>query len=115
MAAFRQLFVEWLPGDMRALCVLRREPPELTRDLGIVFDDSYDNLDMLRYAVIEAPSGRIFGLVRHRGAPGPGTQVLVELGYRRPECGLDEVLVVLGESRDELLWTHPDEAPTDSE
>jgi len=100
----QQLDVDWIPGNMQTLCVLSRNPEELTRDLGIRFNRSYDNLDYLKYAVIETTLGRIFGLVRHENNPRRGTELCVGLGYGRRECKLDEALSTIRETRDNLTW-----------
>jgi hypothetical protein len=64
--------VPWEP-----VAVLVPEPDELHARLGITFQETQDQLDYLRLAMLDLASGRRIALVRHSRSPAPGTEVYV--------------------------------------
>jgi len=61
-----------------AIAGLRFEPRELEARLGIQFQDSVDDLDTLRLAVLVLPGGIRVSLVRHVHSPSSGTELHID-------------------------------------
>lgn len=60
------------------VAVLALEPHELAAKGNLSFRESYDDLDYLTQSSFRGSFGNLLGLVRHRGAPTPGTELLVK-------------------------------------
>jgi len=93
----------WRSHMDTVIAVLRQEPDEL----GLRFEDDYDNLDYLRHARLDTPSGKVFALVRHRGAPASGTEVVTRDDSQSLLEDLEDVLTRLHLTREDLVWEHP--------
>jgi hypothetical protein len=63
------------PVPWEPIAVLHAEPDDLERRLNISFQESIDDLDYLRLAVIDLADGIRVGLIRHTRNQAPGTQV----------------------------------------
>ena len=92
-------------GD--AIGVLRSEPDQLERGLGLRFRDAHDDLDALRIARIRVADGRIFALVRHRHSPKPGTQIVLTTPSTDLWGDIQAVLKRLRLELADLAWRHP--------
>jgi hypothetical protein len=96
-------------GD--AIGVLRSEPDQLERGLGLKFRDAHDDLDALRIARIRIADGRTFALVRHRHAPEPGTQIVMTTPSTDFWGDITAVLRRLQLELNDLSWRHPAAKP----
>lgn len=96
----------WRAHIDTVIAVLRQEPDQLV-DRGLRFEDDHDGLDVLRHARLEIPSGKVFALVRHRGAPTPGTEVVTRDNSPSLLEDLEDALAQLRLTRDDLVWEHP--------
>jgi hypothetical protein len=100
---------EWGTDLGEAIAVLRPEPDQLA-SAGLHFDSGYDDLDHVRVALVKAPSGAVYALVRHEQSSSPGTEVMV----RSPQpaaiiaSDLEGILRRLGLGRDVVTWIRPD-------
>jgi hypothetical protein len=65
------------PVPWEPIALLQAEPGQLEQRLGVQFQDSADDLDYLRLAVIDLSGGLRIGLVRHVRNPTPGTDVRI--------------------------------------
>jgi len=92
-------------GD--AIGVLRSEPAQLERGLGLKFRDAHDDLDAIRIARIRIADGRTFALVRHRHAPEPGTQIVLTTPSSDLWGDITAVLRRLQLTLNDLAWRHP--------
>lgn len=88
------------------IAVLALEPADLEKRLGIAFQQSFDNLDHVDIALLELDSRERFALIRHRGAPTPGTGVHVPHSQASART-LDEIVKQLGLAPAELSWRKP--------
>lgn len=70
--SFEQIEIERWPGDCRPIEVLRLEPADLCRALGIAFRDDRDDLDELMYAGLRLPQGDQVPLLRRAHLSFPG-------------------------------------------
>jgi hypothetical protein len=105
---FHQLdLAEWPRGLERAIAVVALEPRELAARCGLRFEMSGDDLDAFEGALLGTPSGKHFALVRHRGAPLPGTEVWAHSDSVDLSTDLQEALHVLDLTTKDLAWTHP--------
>ena len=108
-SAFRQIPVrEARRGLGKSIAVLRLEPAELSERLPIIFESGKDELDELLGAAIESFSGRQFGLLRYRHAPGAGTELVINERSVDCEDELREALSLLHLEAGDLTWVHPD-------
>ena len=88
----------------QVIAVLALEPEELSRTRDLGFQDSYDDLDDLKVAIV-ATERATYALVRHRNSPSPGTEVHAPAG--NPELALSDLLTKLKLSEADVLWTRP--------
>jgi hypothetical protein len=95
-----------------AIAVLRPEPDQLAR-AGLHFDSGYDDLDHVRVALVTAPSGAVYALVRHDQSPSPGTEVVARSPQQAANIASDRegILRRLGLGRDVATWIRPDLQP----
>jgi hypothetical protein len=96
-------------GD--AIGVLRSEPDQLARGLGLKFRDAHDDLDAIRIARIRIADGRTFALMRHRHAPEPGTQIVMTTPSTNLWGDITAVLRRLQLKLNDLSWRHPAATP----
>jgi hypothetical protein len=105
--SFSQVEVQsWPSRDCRAIAVIRPEPADLGRKLGITFRDDRDDLDELKYAGLRLPGGDQILLVRHQHVPGPGTEVYGDVGADSALL-LARFLAETGLSPDQVSWQAP--------
>lgn len=109
-------FVQVEPTELQnryvdVIAVTRVQPDLFSRAFGLTFFDGFDNLDAYTAALIRLRSGRIVGLVRHAGTPGPGTEVHVELDDDFVGA-LREFLDAFDLSVEDLSWMR-DEIPAE--
>jgi len=99
---------EWGKDLGDPVAVIRAEPEQLTRELGLVFVRGHDDLDYLRLAAVSLNHGRPFLLVRHEGKPDAGTEII---SSTVPSPGLSNELTRLLDALHvgpgHLVWTHP--------
>jgi hypothetical protein len=67
----------WEPIPWEPIAVLLAEPDALEPRFGIVFQDTFDQLDYLRLALLDLTPGLRVAFVRHRGMQVPGTSVYI--------------------------------------
>ena len=94
-------------GLAKSVAVLRMEPSELAQRFGISFEEHSDDLGALNAAVFETTGGKQFGLLRHKGCPSPGTEVLVDEKSTNPSADLKEFMTLLGITEEDILLTAP--------
>ncbi len=103
LAALSEEKVPWWP-----VAILALEPSEIEQRYHIKFYDSFDNLDYLKVAVLDLCSGVRVALKRHRGTPGPGTDICVpEEIFKHDSAIVSEVVDALGLHPDDVLWSRP--------
>jgi hypothetical protein len=90
------------------IALLRLEPEELTVKNALEFYESFDDLDYLRYSCLTLPSECPVTLVRHRGAPVPGTEICVATNNSDAAETVVEALKQLGLALQDLSWIHPE-------
>ena len=94
-----------------AVAILRLPPDSLHERLGIQFDQSYDDLDFVKVALLElVRSGKRVALVEHVHAPVRGTEIHAEVD--RPAAAKDlvnELTEALELAHGDLLWQRFDE------
>jgi hypothetical protein len=94
-------------GLAQTIATIKLEPDQLSERYGIQFEESEDDLDRLVAALIRAPSGQTFALVRHQHQPNPGTDILTD--EHSPDLKKDVADAVrhLRLSRADVKWLHP--------
>ncbi|HEY0154879.1 MAG TPA: hypothetical protein VGB92_22905 [Longimicrobium sp.] len=101
----------WPSGYAEAIAVVGVQPDLFSHAFGLAFFDGVDNLDAYKAAVIRMRSGRMLGLLRHAGTPGPGTDVYADAGDDFVSA-LREFLDAFNFSVEDLSWTR-DEIPVE--
>ena len=57
------------------ITMIAADPADLESRWGIRFDDSFDNLDFVKVAVVQLQDGPRLTLLFHRGSPGPSIEL----------------------------------------
>ena len=57
------------------ITMIAADPADLESRWGIRFDDSFDNLDFVKVAVVQLRDGPRLTLLLHRGSPVPGIEL----------------------------------------
>jgi hypothetical protein len=91
-----------VPGE--PIAYLHAAPGALERRLHVQFQDSFDNLDSLRIALLELPTDQRVALIHHCGLPEDVTELYVDGHEWRQRDMLDDVLRSLGIAKDEVSW-----------
>jgi hypothetical protein len=91
----------------RTFATLSLTSRDISRQTGLVFRSSHDDLDELKESAFSTPSGSVFGLVEHLHSPVPGVEVLahestLSAGTHWPML---EVLSTLRLDRDVVQWS----------
>ncbi len=74
----------------------------------LVFQDSYDDLDFLRYCILNIPSESKVALVCHERSPLPGVDICIDPQDRYSSSILGSTLRNLGLTPQNLRWVHPE-------
>jgi hypothetical protein len=81
----------------------------VVKNPGLVFVDAYDDLDYLKYCLIDVLPGRRVALVCHERSPIPGIGICIDPAEQN---GSSLILVAtlcnLGLKNQSLTWVHPD-------
>jgi hypothetical protein len=97
-------------SKLREIVGLLRLAPDELRDLyALDFVQDSDDLDYFEASVIRLPSGRLVALLRHRGNPAPGTEILVEASDDRTAARA-ELLRALNLPLQSLSWSRPEQS-----
>ena len=94
--------------ETKLVAIVNREPAEIAAVNHLEFRPSFDDLDYLVFATLSLPSGARLGLIRHENSPSPGTEICV--GHDRPNTAavLQEALLEMNLTVDDLTWIHPE-------
>lgn len=86
--------------------IVALEPCDFERRWGVAFDESFDNLDYLKVAVLQTNDGLRISLIRHRGSPTPGTDVCVpEKVFGHNPAIAAEVMDALKIHPEDVVWS----------
>jgi uncharacterized protein YjbI with pentapeptide repeats len=99
---------EEIISEINPVAVIRREPDEISQSNKLEFQESYDDLDYLVYAVFPLPSGNKVSLVRHLRSPEPGMEICVRYKQTNIPRVLTEAFSKMNLTRDDLTWIHPE-------
>jgi hypothetical protein len=87
------------------VAVVNQEPDALAAGHKLVFEERYDDLDILRESIFDGPSKATFALVRHAHAPRGGTQLLVKArSLSQATELLAEAVEMLDLTMADLIW-----------
>jgi uncharacterized protein YjbI with pentapeptide repeats len=99
-------FEESIAEDIVAM--IRQEPAEIGKLNGLEFQNSYDDLDYLTFAILSLPSGNKVALVRHQHSPEPGIEICVSHNQQNVAEVIKETLDRVNLTSDDLTWIHPE-------
>jgi hypothetical protein len=94
-------------GLARPVATLKLEPAEISKRLGLKFQEARDDLDELEAAVFRSAKGHQFALVRHRNQPNPGKDLLINGRSRNLGGALRDALQTLRLQLGDIKWTDP--------
>lgn len=87
-----------------SVAILDRSTEELENITGLIFEDDIDDLDTLKFAIIEIGAERYF-LERHLN-DRPGIMVTITTTCTSPGDAIDSLLVAFAMTSDDLSWHH---------
>lgn len=102
--------MEWGTDLGEPIAVLGAEPEQLAKAPDVDFASGHDDLDYVQVALVTAPSGSVYALVRHQGSRAAGTEVVAR-SERSPATltsDLEGLLVRLGLEAEAVTWMRPD-------
>ena len=92
------------------ITMIAADPADLESRRGIRFDDSFDNLDYVKVAVVQLQDGPRLTLLRHRGSPVPGIELCAVDASPASYDAAQTLVTMLGPL--EIVWRRPPEAST---
>ena len=94
--------------ETNLVAIIRQEPAEITRSNQLEFRPSFDDLDYLIFATLSLPSGDRISLIRHQNSPSPGTEICVSYNQPNTAAVIQEALIEMNCTVDDLIWIHPE-------
>lgn len=91
-----------LPGE--PVAYLTFTPADLAHRYDLTFQDSFDNLDDLKIALLEFPSGRRVAFIHHNGFPLDETEIYLDRDDWAREDILPDVLDALRIPERTISW-----------
>jgi hypothetical protein len=92
------------------IAMIAADPADLESRWGLRFDDSFDNLDSVKVAVVQLQDGPRLTLLHHRRSPVPGIEVCaVDAGPASYDAA-QTLVAMLGPL--EIIWWRPQEEST---
>jgi hypothetical protein len=105
---YDQLSLDKWPDDLTCyLAVLKQEPLQISAHAGVIFSESFDNLDYFTGAILRLPNGVCVSLTRHKNSPETGTVIMVVEPVEYPSLLVTEILNCLGLREDDITWRNP--------
>jgi hypothetical protein len=87
------------------ITMIAADPADLESRWGIRFDDSFDNLDYVKVAVVQLQDGRWLTLLLHRGSPVPGIELCAVDASPASYDAAQTLVTML--SPHEIIWWRP--------
>ena len=95
------------------ITVIAADPADLESRWGIRFDDSFDDLDFIKVAVVQLRDGPRLTLLLHRGSPVPGIE-LCAVNASPASYDAAQTLVTMLSPREIIWWRPPEESTSQS-
>jgi hypothetical protein len=92
------------------ITMIAADPADLESRWGIRFDDSFDNLDYVKVAVLQLRDGPRLTLLLHRGSPVPGIELCAVDASTASYDAAQTLVTML--SPHEIYWRRPPEEST---
>jgi hypothetical protein len=92
------------------ITMIAADPADLESRWGICFEDSFDNLDYVKVAVVQLQDGPRLTLLRHRGSPVPGIELCAVDASPASYDAAQALVTML--SPHEIIWRRPPEEST---
>jgi hypothetical protein len=93
--------------------MIAADPADLESRWGIRFDDSFDNLDYVKVAVVQLRDGPRLTLLLHRGSPVPGIK-LCAVDASPASYDAAQTLVTMLSPHEIIWWPAPEESTSRS-
>lgn len=93
----------WHSGYGEIIAMLNLAAESLADSYGVEWFEGTDNLGDYHAAIVQLPSGRRLGLVRHQGDPEPGTEVHADV-HDDVNTAVGELLQALELPEDAVTW-----------
>jgi hypothetical protein len=92
------------------ITMIAADPADLERRWGIRFEDSFDNLDYVKVAVVQLQDGPRLTLLVHRGSPAPGIELCAVDASPASYDAAQTLVTMLGPLA--ISWRRPPEEST---
>ncbi|WP_299416119.1 hypothetical protein [Acaryochloris sp. IP29b_bin.148] len=90
------------------IAIFQQSPAELSEQHSIEFQDGFDDLDYLKFSLLQLPSGKSATLIYHQNSPNPGMEVCVIADESDREGLIREVMQLLNLPTTAIMWVHPE-------
>jgi hypothetical protein len=87
------------------ITMIAADPADLESQWGVRFDDSFDNLDYVKVAVLQLRDGPRLTLLVHRGSPVPGIELCAADASPASYNAAQTLVSML--SPHEIIWWRP--------
>lgn len=94
--------------ETASVAMIQQDVPEISAHSNLEFEESYDDLDSLVYAILTFShlKSRV-ALVRHLNSPTPGIEICVCHDAENIALLINETLRKLDLTSEDLIWIHP--------
>ena len=92
------------------IAMIAADPADLESRWGLRFDESFDNLDYVKVAVVQLQDGPRLTLLLHRGSPVPGIELCAVDASPASYDAAQTLVTMLGPL--EIIWRRPPEEST---
>jgi hypothetical protein len=99
--------LEDLIPETNVVATIRQDVEMIAKRNNLEFQESYDDLDFLVFAILPlSPTSRV-ALVSHKNAPVPGIEICVQHDIQNVSEAISQTLYQLNLTLEDLTWIDP--------
>lgn len=103
----RLIQLEDLIPETNVVATIRQDVETISNQNNLEFQESYDDLDFLVFAILPLPQTSRVALISHKNAPVPGIEVCVRYDEENIVGVISETLKSLKLTPEDLIWIDP--------